>query len=92
MQKRNNSKSSIWASSLVLAGVILALGLPACGGGGACLVDSPTGRGGWEVCYDDWSADECWDTYSENSCAELGFIKKCRADDRKAFRKSSYSC
>ncbi|MFZ5471668.1 MAG: hypothetical protein ACOZIN_19755 [Myxococcota bacterium] len=75
--------------------VVLAL-LAACGGEGACVIDSPTGNPGWEACHDGWSAEECAERGSEavfhgGSCEGLGYTQQCPGETGSK-RLPSYSC
>lgn len=79
-----------------LVALSLALVLGGCGGGGSCVIESPTGRTGWAACHDDWSDSECSErqdsSYSSGSCSSRGYTKVCSADGPNTFRLSSYSC
>jgi heme A synthase len=84
----------------IIATVFLLLSsLVACGGAGACVVDSTTGMVGWETCYNNYSPDDC-DAKGEtlaldvehfdSSCSEQGFTKEC--DGEYGSRRSTYEC
>ncbi len=64
--------------------------------GGACVVDSPTGRPAWAHCYDGWTAAECGDLsdtgyHSGRSCKSLGFTQQCSGEGS-VWRRPAYAC
>jgi len=72
----------------------------ACGSDGdSCVVESSTGRSGWETCYDDYNTADCDEKketldvdvqHSSSTCESRGFTKKCSGEY--GFRLSAYSC
>jgi hypothetical protein len=77
----------------------LLISLAACGGAGACVVDSTTGMVGWETCYDNYSVEDCdakGDTLAvdvehfDSNCADQGFTNEC--DGEYGSRRSTYEC
>jgi len=66
------------------------------GSGGTCVVESPTGRAGWDHCYDGWTEAECAELsdstyYGSNSCDALGFTKHCPGEGS-TWRLPGYPC
>ena len=85
--------------SMVALIMLAATALTACGDAGTCVVDSSTGRSGWETCYENYTAAECEEKgetlgvdvqHSESSCSDRGFTKECSGEY--GYRQSSYSC